>query len=476
VTDFSRSLAEDAETRPAFSAVWARVRAQLAPIVIVALLTGAASAALTKATQPAHYVSTVTVVVLTEGGAGDTETLIRTMQALLADETIAADVIEQTKIAFTPSEVTERMHVVRPSGSGVLAVEVRDESRTISREIAATVVPRFISRVNELAGRRPDTAAGRYSVLPWGPTEPTTVTRDAPVRRNAAVGFILGAMLYVALALAREQQSPIIDGPRNARASFELPLLAALDSLKGGGPSTPDVVARVVDALPQWTHTLRVLVVSGPAHGTERTLLVLGLARALARGGQAVTVVDADLDRRQLSALLASKRQPGLLEAATDEQGSAEILPVDMHLRLFRRWPPAEPGAGAVTFLPAGGGRRPNAAVLGTAGCRDLLRALSRISVVVIDAPDIPSDVPVARLLEVADALVVVGAQGQTRMRTARVTGAAVRAIARCPSWLVLLRSSTIQIDGLPLHERTVGSVGALERQQSTTPAGLPIE
>jgi Mrp family chromosome partitioning ATPase len=444
LSSFNPSRTTDGPPRKTFSDVWPRIRRQFVLIALVGGLTGVTAAALTQAAQPVQYVSTVTLVVVTESRGADAETLIRTIQALVGDETVASDVINRTGVRLTPLQLVKRFGVVRPAGSGVLAVTVTDDDQARSRALAAAVVPSFIKRVDELSARRPSEAADdAYTVTPWGATEPNTRRNDPPTKRNGAIGAILGAALYIAALAAREQRVTALAGVADAETSFGLPVLAAVRNLRTSGASAPELAESVTNALLSRISDPQIVVLTGPTGGRERALLVVGIARALSRSGQPVTIVDADVAHRSLSKSLASRRQLGLLDALSGRTNNLAIVPVNRKSRLLRAWPPQDEGAGTIGFLPIGSSRRPVPAALTSGRLSEAISRLAEQGIVIIDAPDVAGSVPVKRLLDYASVVIVVATQSVTSADIARTQGHAIRAMVQSPAWVVLLESQT---------------------------------
>ena len=406
-------------------------------VLALSLGFGAAAGALT-AVPSTTYVSTVSLVVQTTSGASDTETLIRTMQALVDSDIVGADLAQASGSDLTASEVVERLSVERPPGAGVLSVEVADGDAARSRRLAEQLIPVFTARVAELAQPVAGAPPVEYSIRPWGSGTVDTVEQGRPVVRNAALGVVLGGLISLVLVAVRASARPVLLTPAQARSAYRLPLLGALPGVRAGGPDPLDSLTAVLAGgrSPDWPLRPRRLLVVGSPDLRDRAVLLVDLACVLHPTGQAL-LVDTAGGRRSLTSLLGVTGRPGLAEALAGA-GTAEL---QVPFGEAAGAPPPEPGA--LRVLPRG------VAALsrqdGTA-LADLVTRSSQDQAVVVDAPRLRGPLTWSALLEQVDAVLVLGTLSRTRVRDARAIGDALLAGASCPVAVLLLESERLLV------------------------------
>lgn len=144
--------------------------------------------------QPQQYRSTVTLMAdLPDGGGGNEETSVATVQALVTSSVVLDAVSES--VDLSPRQVEDRLTVERQVGSALIQVSVDDTSRTRATKIAEAVLPTLEER---LAHARSDRSQGsmRLGVVSFSETPQTSVS-PRPFARNAAIGFATGAVVAI---------------------------------------------------------------------------------------------------------------------------------------------------------------------------------------------------------------------------------------------------------------------------------------
>jgi capsular polysaccharide biosynthesis protein len=270
-------------------------------------LSAAAIAAVFTQRQPTTYESSVTLVVQTSAGANDTETLVRTMIALVGSEVVGEALREQVGSPLAADEITANLAVDRPPGSSVLTIYYYDTDASRSVETARAVVPVFQEQVSLLEADQAGQLAPNYAIQSWGGGAVVTTDIPAPVLRNAAIAGLLGALLGGIGAVIYQQRNPLVRSGQDAAQATHLPVLTTPRWLSGRSRTQwhpTDVVDAVIGALPaalgRTTLPRRILVV-GTDSGRQRSAFVTHLARALEQDGAHPTLVDADLETGRLS-------------------------------------------------------------------------------------------------------------------------------------------------------------------------------
>ena len=310
------------------------IRRALPLVLLTGLLCGAVAALATQA-QRDTYTSAVTFVVQTNTGANDSETLIRTMMALIPTQITGEDLRRRAQVDSSPSQITSNLDIQRPPGSAVITVTYRDHDLAKSRAVASQLVPVFSSRLSRLSEPQAGQLAANYSVLPWGDGSVTTESSPPPVQRNAGIGLLLGLLLGIGVAVVQSQWRPLVlSGTEPALARVRMAAVLP-GSRRGSRVSGSDAMLRVAEVVEQYAGPEPWVLVTGPANGRRRTRFVSDLAEAFtALSGRDVQVVDADDPRRspqQRAAGLAELQQPGDARSAVvvkgpDLPGPAPVL------------------------------------------------------------------------------------------------------------------------------------------------------
>lgn len=189
--------------RPATSALdvsWG-VRRRWWLVLVLALVAGAASAALT-AYGARQYAATVTLIVQLPRASADTEALVRTVESLTTSPVVLGDLGALAGVRLTPAEVEDRLRVERPAGSAVIEVTAEDTSRQRAQTIAENIVPILQARLPEVD---PATLTTDVAIrVEWFGDKVQVIRTDPPTARNGVLGFAVGAAvgLLAATALA----------------------------------------------------------------------------------------------------------------------------------------------------------------------------------------------------------------------------------------------------------------------------------
>jgi capsular exopolysaccharide synthesis family protein len=151
---------------------------------------------------------------------------------------------------------------------------------------------------------------------------------------------------------------------------------------------------------------MRMLVMTSALAGDGKSTNAVNLAMTMAQQGTRVLLVDADLRRGVLHAVLGARKEPGLTQvirgtASLDEAVQTVEMDGDAGSRLY--------------FLATGASPRNPAELLGSRGMRELAAELrSRFDMVIFDAPPMNLVTDAAVLGALADSTVLVARNGST--------------------------------------------------------------
>ena len=154
-------------------------------------LLGAGAAGIGTAKQGIEYRATVTLIAQGATGTDSSETLGRTVIALLTSSAIASDLANAVPGELTSSQIRAKITAERPPGSSVIEVTYQDTDPDRAADVAQALVPAFLARTESLGSG----ASGAPKIVPWDSGNGVVVVLEPPVARNAAIGGMLGAAL-----------------------------------------------------------------------------------------------------------------------------------------------------------------------------------------------------------------------------------------------------------------------------------------
>ncbi|MEZ5238051.1 MAG: O-antigen ligase family protein [Microthrixaceae bacterium] len=262
---------------------------------------------------------------------------VSSIQTLVLSDAYGARLAELSGVQMTPSEASERVEVNRPDFGPYLEISFTDSSE----EVVAAVAPQMLGALDELIteGREFTTPSMRDELRPTIPGEqrfysgplylvvsetPDLDATPPPTAWLVFVGAASGTMLAVGYGLLM-QRRPRVNNDDDFESSLGLPLWSHVGRSGRRNAATVDqysqVAVRAFEASgsPGWP---RRIVVAAPRPSRSVRSLALGMASAMAAGGQKVVLVDAQVRRPWPSLRLASWHRRGLTDLLADGAAS----------------------------------------------------------------------------------------------------------------------------------------------------------
>jgi receptor protein-tyrosine kinase len=425
------------------------LRRQAWIVILVPAVTLAATYALLESRDPVYRAST-TLVVGTKARPDlppqlGTSGVTRTMRNLLGSDVIARQVIRRNDLGLSVEEFHKKLKVEVLPDTSVIQVKYDSTRPRLALGVITEINRIFTQQVADTLGTETPGGVGqsgsfRIVVRPFDPPhlEPEAIERN-PVTSLLFAG-LAGLILGILLAVAREALDSRIRGRRDAEIWFGAPVLGALPKglnrrpPPGVGPALEEdrrsASLDLLRARLQFTQrghgrgSSTILVTSaGPSSG--KAAVTANLAASLARAGERVVCVDANLRRPALHTYLGLPAQaPGLvdvLEASVDLEDA--LVPIELVPPSENGAAPAEAG-GRLDVLRAGS--PPSRQDLLTPEAVDglLTRLRARADYVVFDSPTLlVSDF--FPLAVKSDSVLLVARRGRTtkaQAESARVT------------------------------------------------------
>ncbi len=409
-----------------------RHRWWLVTLCAVAVLSLAAAAAWL---QTPKYESHVKLFVSTKAGGDPTDTYngglfaqqrVKSYADIVSSDLVVSAVRKQLQLAESVKQLQKQITASAPADTVVIDVKVTDSSPTQARDIASAVGRQFTLLADQL-----ETPQGqKLSAVKVTQVEPATLP-GSPVSPNRGLYLILGLVVGLALGVSAAALSTALDssvGTRHDAAEYaRAPVLASLPTAKGKSDtpltSADDYFSPLAEAFRQLRTNLRFvtspaaqsLVVTSASAGEGKTTVAVNLAIAIARSGETVVLVDADLRRPQVATVLGLQPEVGLSQVLLGDSELDDAL---------EPWP-ADPSLFALCAGPI----PPNPSELvGSRRMRDLVEELlKRDVIVVLDTPPLEPATDAAVLSNFADGTLLVVRPGRTRREHLETAAEAVR-------------------------------------------------
>lgn len=168
-----------------------------------------------------------------------------------------------------------------------------------------------------------------------------------------------------------------------------------------------NTVAALVESYAQ-DHAARTFMITSATPGDGKTTLAANLGIALARSGQRVILIDADLRKGRLHEIFGASNERGTSEAGWDASGQPIIVEVDALLK-----DTTEPG---LRFIPSGPPPpNPVALLKGSAFKAMLAEAAQKADYILMDVPPVLAAADPLLLTALADGILFVAAAGESK-------------------------------------------------------------
>ena len=375
-------------------------------LLLAGMLLGGAAAFGASTLLPPQFTASTQLFVSTTGsddiniavqGSYYAQSKVASYAELLRSRQLASDVLDDTGLDMATDELIDRIGVDVVPETTILDVTVTDGSPERALTIARSIASEFRSLVRELETPDGESTSPVRITVTAAPERPESPSSPA-VGANTALGAVLGLLLGAVIAVARDRLDTTVKDDTVANAVAGAPVIGHLPvspELSAGPPVAAASTSPAAEAVRHVRTNLafldvdrppRRILVSSSVAGEGKTTLAVNLAAALARAGNRVTLVDADLRRPRVTRALRMVGGVGLTNVLTGTASVDEVAQtVDGGLRVL--------GAGPLPPNPS--------ELLASEAMSALVREVSATSdVVVIDAPP---------LLPVADASALAG-------------------------------------------------------------------
>lgn len=356
-------------------------------------------------------------------GAQLSEERVASYTELLTSPRVGFEVARRLSLSETPDAVIDHLEATSRPETVLLEVTATDTSPTRAAELANAVGQVFPRMIDDLERRTSRTGQAPVAVRVVEAAEPPPEPSSPGLVVFLGLGLVIGAAVGVGAALVRRAFDSSVRNPEDLQNCSDAPSLGMIgvDTRAArsplvvlGAPMSPDAEAyRGLRTNLQYVDVdrpPRVILATSAVEGEGKSTVVANLAVALTMTQKRVVVVEADLRRPRVAALL------GEVDSSV---GLTTVLAgrVDLDEAV-------QPAASAVHVLAAGIMPPNPSELLASRQMQEVLEALRRrYDVVLVDSPPLLAVTDAAAMGPFSDGALLVCRFGKT-------SGAAVRSTA----------------------------------------------
>lgn len=330
---------------------------------------------------------------------------------LLRGEELAGRLIERLELPLSAGELTSFIDAAVVPETVLLEIAVTDTSPERAQRIAGAIGDEFPDLVSELetpAGGGVSPVKVTVTERPGLPESPSSPIPE----RNVALGGLLGLVLGIGLAVARDRLDRSVTSPEEAGELAGVPVIGTV--IQDEALSSRHVIdpkSRAAEDYRQLRTNLqflnvdappKIIMVSSAMPAEGKTTAAINLALALAEAGREVVLVDADLRRPRVTNYLGMVGGVGLTNVLAGTAEAAEVM---------------QPYAGTGLMVIGSGPKPPNPSELLTSkqmsGIIGELR--EKFEFVLVDAPPLLPVADATGLAVMADGVLLSVRYGRSR-------------------------------------------------------------
>lgn len=416
-------------------------RLQVIIIVVSMLVTATAAVAMARLSPPA-YETTRSMIVLSGSNPNDNEVLARALESLVTSKGLAAEVKRRGDLPQSIDEISGTISTSRAPDSAYMDVIASSPDKEFSEAVSAQIIPALSSVFERAQEEQPVEKRINGPIFQQVFANPLQQTTSFPTWFAAVFGLLLGGLVPFFIFLIRNLRQPVVASAQDVTEALDLPVLVKVPSLDSRGGNPQDAVAGIISAIERLSlnEPIHRLVLVGADDGKDRAQIAVALACVISRSfGQPVALIDADLENAVMTDQLGTSDVAGLAECLAGQIDTEAALLGLSETTLPPNLEGIRAPDGMVRFLGAGVDRSRNVVKMRTSFHR-VLEGLAGRYVVIVNGPRLPGPVPVAQVLSLADASLVVVSEGRTSLNDARSVGDTLRSYSTGPAGVIVLR------------------------------------
>jgi non-specific protein-tyrosine kinase len=360
--------------------------------VTVCVLLGLAGALAVTALTPRTYTATAQLFIATgdedsanayQGGLF-TQQRVKSYTRIVSNPVVLDGVINKLDLHTTPGQLAKKISTQAPLDTTLVDIQVSDPSATRAQAIADETAAQFTKYIVTVEGSTVGTPPLVKASVVGGSEPPSTPTSPRPIL-NVAIGLLAGVVVGIGGAVLRHSLDTTIRSVGDVSSHLDLTTVGTVPppDRHHANASSQAGTTRRTEALSLLRTRLRFgdgdripnsLLISSALHKEGRTQTAIDLATHVARTGQRVILLEADLRRPRLAADLGLRGTLGLTSVLTGGTPLYDAL---------ESWED-----GRIRVLPSGPATTDPSTLLSSPDMTQLLRTLeSDADLVVVDSP-----------------------------------------------------------------------------------------
>jgi capsular exopolysaccharide synthesis family protein len=272
-----------------------------------------------------------------QGGLAATQR-VKSYASLVSDGELAQRVVTSMDLGISAKELSRHLTAEVVPDTVLLKIQVTDAKARQARAICRQVVKQLLVLINEI-----ETPPGQATALLKGTVVGPASLEATPISpkplRNLLLAAVLGFLLGLALAVARELLDSSVTSIAEVEELLDAPMLAGIafdadtakeplvTSLRSHAPRAE--AFRVLRTNLQFVDVAsrsKVFVVTSSVPGEGKSTTAVNVAITMAQGGQRVLLVDGDLRRPQVAEMLGLEREVGVTTVLLGRIGLDEAI------------------------------------------------------------------------------------------------------------------------------------------------------
>lgn len=386
--------------------------------LVVAVVLGIAAMAGVSATTPPTYEAQSTGFIAPEqagviGGSDDAIARANSYLPLISSRPVLDKIRENPKVDSGGQPLAGRLSAALVPGSTLIEVSASASTPAAAVALSNGALEALAAVIDDIESKGSRGTATTIRVVPLEnagePTSPSSPKWKRNLLAGAAAGLVAG-YLWVFLRRALDVRLRPDDDLNALVGSGLLGRVPKLGKRRGSsrGITPTDVLAQ--EAIRQVRTGLRFssvdqevqsIAVTSANQSEGKSTISAALAKAMAESGQPTLLVDGDLRRPSVTAMLGIDSTVGLSEVLSSQVAVTDAIQ-------GTEWP-------GLFALPSGRIPPNPSEMLGSDAMRALIKDLSREYCVIVDAPPLLPVTDAALISVVVDGVVLVAASGRTR-------------------------------------------------------------
>lgn len=328
--------------------------------VLACVLLGVAAAMLVSALSPRRYTATAELLVSAEAttnqtdlnqGSSFAQSRVKSYVAIVTSPDVLDRVRTDLSLPLSNEQLKSRLSATAQTDTTLISISATDSSPAQAASIANSASRAFSTVVEEFE-TPPGSTTSAIKVLITTPALAPTSPQSPDIPVNAAIGLFLGLLVGLSVAALRELLDVSIKAPEELATTAGAPLLAAIvaDPQASRQPIAAKVSARGPRAegfrqlrtnlqFVDVDHPPRVITVNSAVPGEGKTATAVNIAAALAESGSRVCLIDADLRRPTVAAVMGLVGEVGLTNVLIGQVPLAEAMQEIGTLRVLTSGP-----------------------------------------------------------------------------------------------------------------------------------------